>query len=73
MIDGNIYIYYCSKILNYLRLIVCLAGIIPAIPPLGEIGGIVFGFGQIVWLPGEGSICSGIPEKLEEILIYPLM
>ncbi len=35
--------------LNYLGLAVGVAGIVSTIPPLGELGGMVFGAGQIVW------------------------
>ena len=37
------------KILNYLGGIIGLAGILSAIPALGELGGMIFGLGQIVW------------------------
>lgn len=37
------------KALNYLGVVVGAAGIISALPALGEIGGMIFGFGQLVW------------------------
>lgn len=37
------------KALNYLGVVVGAAGIISAVPALGEIGGMIFGFGQLVW------------------------
>lgn len=37
------------RALNYLGTAVGLAGILSAIPALGELGGMVFGLGQIVW------------------------
>ena len=42
------------KVLNYLGLLVGVAGIITLVPALGEIGGIVFGLGQIVWFAWLG-------------------
>lgn len=38
-----------SKVLNYIGLIIGAAGLISTIPSLGEIGGMIFGLGQIVW------------------------
>jgi hypothetical protein len=38
-----------SRWLNYLGLVISLAGILTVVPALGEIGGIVFGLGSIVW------------------------
>jgi hypothetical protein len=35
--------------LNYLGVVVGTAGIVTIIPALGEVGGMVFGLGQIVW------------------------
>ena len=37
------------RLLNYIGLLVGVAGILSAIPALGEIGGAIFGLGQIVW------------------------
>lgn len=37
------------NLVNYLGFLVGAAGIISAAPPLGEIGGMIFGLGQIVW------------------------
>ena len=42
------------KVLNYLGLLVGVAGIITLVPALGEIGGMVFGLGQIVWFAWLG-------------------
>lgn len=45
-----------SKILNGLGVIIGLAGIVSAIPVLGEIGGAIFGLGQIFWFIGLGIL-----------------
>lgn len=37
------------RVLNYLGMLIGVAGILSAIPALGEIGGAIFGLGQIVW------------------------
>jgi hypothetical protein len=37
------------KLLNYLGLLVGVAGIVTIVPALGEIGGMVFGLTQIIW------------------------
>ncbi len=37
------------RLLNYIGLLIGVAGILSAIPALGEIGGAIFGLGQIVW------------------------
>lgn len=37
------------RLLNYIGLLVGVAGILSAIPALGEIGGAIFGLGQIAW------------------------
>ena len=42
--------------LNYLGLVVGGAGILSAIPALGEIGGGVFGVTQLVWFVGLGIL-----------------
>ena len=44
------------KVLNYLGLLVGVAGIITLVPALGEIGGMVFGLGQIVWFAWLGIV-----------------
>jgi hypothetical protein len=41
---------------NYLGLVVGTAGILSAIPALGEIGGGVFGLTQIVWFVALGVL-----------------
>ena len=38
-----------SRVMNYLGLVVGVAGIASTIPALGEIGGMIFGLGQLVW------------------------
>ena len=45
-----------SRPLNYLGVLVSLAGLITVIPPLGEIGGAVFGLGTIVWFVWLGIV-----------------
>lgn len=37
------------QVLNYLGMVVGAAGIVTLVPALGELGGMVFGLGQIVW------------------------
>jgi hypothetical protein len=44
------------RALNYLGIVVGLAGIVSAVPALGEIGGGVFGLTQIVWFVGLGLV-----------------
>ena len=44
------------RLLNYLGLLIAVAGILSAIPPLSEIGAAVFGLGQIVWFVWLGII-----------------
>ena len=44
------------RLLNYLGIVVGLAGVISAAPALAEMGGIVFGLGQIVWFVGLGIV-----------------
>lgn len=44
------------RLLNYLGAVVGLAGILSAIPALGEIGGALFGLGQVIWFAGLGII-----------------
>ena len=44
------------RALNYLGLVVGGAGILSAIPALGEIGGGVFGLTQLVWFVGLGIL-----------------
>ena len=45
-----------SRGLNYIGLIIGAAGIISTIPPVGEIGGMIFGLGQIVWFIWLGIV-----------------
>jgi hypothetical protein len=45
-----------SKALNYLGLAVGVAGIFTLIPAFGELGGLVFGLGQIVWFVWVGIV-----------------
>ena len=42
--------------LNYLGVAIGVAGIITVVPPLGEMGGIIFGLGQIVWFAWVGVV-----------------
>ncbi len=44
------------RLLNYIGLLVGVAGILSAIPALGEIGGAIFGLGQIVWFVWMGIV-----------------
>ncbi len=44
------------KILNYLGVMIGAAGILSAIPALGELGGVIFGLGQIVWFVWLGIV-----------------
>ena len=44
------------KGLNYLGLVIGAAGILSTIPALGEIGGMIFGLGQIVWFIWLGIV-----------------
>ncbi len=44
------------KILNYLGVMIGAAGILSAIPALGELGGAIFGLGQIVWFVWLGIV-----------------
>ena len=60
------------KVLNYLGLIISAAGILSAVPALGEIGGLIFGLGQIIWflwlgiamLRGSSSVAALNPDAL---------
>lgn len=45
-----------SKALNYIGVVIGLAGIITVVPALGELGGMIFGLGQIVWFLWLGII-----------------
>lgn len=44
------------RTLNYLGAVVGVAGLLSAVPALGEIGGMVFGLGQIVWFAWLGIV-----------------
>jgi hypothetical protein len=44
------------RALNYIGIVVGAAGILSAVPSLGEAGGMVFGFGQIVWFVWLGVV-----------------
>jgi hypothetical protein len=44
------------KALNYLGVVVGVAGIITIVPALGDLGGLVFGLGQIVWFIWLGIV-----------------
>jgi hypothetical protein len=44
---------------NYFGLVVGTAGIISAVPALGEIGGGIFGLTQIVWFVALGVLLLG--------------
>jgi hypothetical protein len=44
------------RALNYVGIVVGVAGILSAVPALGEVGGGVFGLTQIVWFVGLGLI-----------------
>jgi hypothetical protein len=37
------------RFLNYIGIVVGVAGMLSAVPALGEIGGMIFGLGQIIW------------------------
>jgi hypothetical protein len=45
-----------SKVLNYIGVVIGLAGIMTVVPALGELGGMIFGLGQIVWFLWVGII-----------------
>jgi hypothetical protein len=44
------------RVLNYVGLVVGAAGVLSAIPGLGEVGGGIFGLTQIVWFVGLGIL-----------------
>ncbi len=44
------------KALNYLGVVIGVAGILSAVPALGELGGMIFGLGQIVWFVWLGIV-----------------
>lgn len=56
-----------SAVLNAIGVIVGLAGILSIIPGLGEMGGMIFGLGQIVWFLWLGAMMlrTGSTEALQ--------
>lgn len=44
------------RVLNYVGVVVGMAGILSAIPALGDVGGGIFGLTQIVWFLGLGIL-----------------
>jgi hypothetical protein len=56
------------RFLNYLGLLVGAAGVVSAIPMLAEIGGMVFGLGQIVWFVWLGIVMlrEGQPDSVTQ-------
>jgi hypothetical protein len=44
------------RVLNYFGLVVGTAGVLSAIPALGEVGGGIFGLTQIIWFVGLGIL-----------------
>jgi hypothetical protein len=44
------------RVLNYVGVVVGMAGILSAVPALGEVGGGIFGLTQIVWFLGLGIL-----------------
>lgn len=44
------------RALNYLGMVIGVAGIITLVPALGELGGMIFGLGQIVWFVWLGIV-----------------
>ena len=53
------------KLLNYLGVIIGLAGILSAVPALAEMGQAVFGLGQIVWFIWLGIVLLLNPTSVE--------
>ena len=43
------------RALNYLGVVIGVAGLLTVVPALGELGGLVFGMGQIVWFRMAGD------------------
>ena len=54
MLSGNANVQH--TILNYLGVAIGVAGILTVVPPLGEMGGLIFGLGQIVWFAWLGIV-----------------
>jgi hypothetical protein len=44
------------RALNYLGVVIGVAGILTLVPALGELGGMIFGLGQIVWFIWLGIV-----------------
>lgn len=56
-----------SRVLNYLGVVVGVAGIVTVVPALGEPGGAVFGLGSIAWFVWLGIVMlRGSPGAAEE-------
>ena len=53
------------KVLNYLGVVIGLAGILSTVPVLAEIGQAVFGLGQIVWFIWLGIVLLLNPTSVE--------
>jgi hypothetical protein len=45
-----------GRVLNYLGVVVGVAGILTIVPALAEVGAMVFGLGQIVWFVWLGIV-----------------
>lgn len=62
-----------SKGLNYLGLIVGVAGLVSLVPVLGELRGLVFGLGQLVWFIWLGIVMlrskKSVPSEAADILV----
>ncbi|MCL4302556.1 MAG: DUF4386 family protein [Anaerolineae bacterium] len=61
------------KALNYLGVAIGVAGILSTVPALGELGGLVFGLGQIVWFVWVGVILvrrsPSVVQKLDAFVV----
>jgi len=53
------------KALNYLGVVIGLAGIITVVPALGELGGIIFGLGFILWFTWAGIVMLRSVESIQ--------
>ncbi len=53
------------KLLNYLGILIGLAGVLTIIPPVSEIGAAIFGLGQIVWFMWVGIALLRAPADAE--------
>ena len=52
------------RILNYIGIVIGLAGLLSAVPVLGEIGGMIFGLGQIIWFVWLGiALLRSSPDR----------